>query len=111
MLFSPRSTSLTNDASMLAELHQLHQIVISTRDSYVLAQAIGRYSALAAYRTTRPSTTTLRSATSSPYEAYLASTSLRIQTSMSQLTAMESTITNIMKKTDESSKAIISNIK
>jgi len=100
----PRITSaLTNDASALALLSQMHGEITRTSDPNVLATTLGQYTAIAsALLARRGAATPLPSAVT---------TSLQLQMAMDRRSRIMSTISNILKKVHEEAQTITNNLK
>lgn len=107
----PRITSaMTNDASALDLLSQMHAEITRTSDPNVLATTLGQYAAIASARVARRGTAApLPSAVTNPYEAQ---TSLRLQMTLdSRSRIMSAAISNILKKVSEEAQSITNNLK
>jgi len=110
----PRITSaMTNDASALDLLSQMHAEITRTSDPNVLATTLGQYAAIASARVARRGTAApLPSAVTNPYEQMRgAQTSLRLQVAQDSRSRIMSTISNMLKKVSEEAQSITNNLK
>jgi len=121
----PRITSaMTNDASAVTLLSQLHLEIAHSTDPIALATSLGLYTAIAAARAARRhAPAPLRSAVASPYEAMLRARSslaqpnlalqmsnLAIQMIMSQYNQSETLASSLIKKRDDAPSGVIQKI-